>query len=149
MPKGPAIISDTNLICFDEKLSPQHYKNIWYFDLRKDALGSEKMLDFKARQCQEDSYRKIRMDVPLHLIIEYDHPMVSWKFGPYKEGNYSILLGATAYSVFPLSDKGHMNEPLQTSLFRLRYMSPEGWSTYSPLLQLNISGGRGTVGWRR
>ncbi len=77
-------------------------------------------------------------DRPLSVTINYTGGILSWKFGPYKGGEYSIIISGESGYKLRLPSSGmwrfEMAEPI---LFRVRYDSPEGWITYSPLLQFD------------
>ena len=94
----------------------------------------------------------IRMDEPLRLDILYRNSVITWRFGPYVRGLYTIELGETASKIYPMPPVGKRFNSYkgQTIHFRLKYESPEGWITYSPLLTISISEkDYGRIQWQR
>ncbi len=74
------------------------------------------------------------------VSVEFDYMdgMISWQLGPYKRGVYSMITYGPSGSKMRLPPSGiqriEIPEPV---LFRVRYDSPDGWTTYSPLLQFD------------
>jgi len=67
-----------------------------------------------------------------------------WKFGPYTEGRYYFSGNSEdAYMsgfFLPLPPEGRFPMKLSAQLnFVIRYVSPEGWQTYSPVLTVDGS----------
>ncbi|MFZ2197951.1 MAG: hypothetical protein WAV13_09480 [Thermodesulfovibrionales bacterium] len=147
---GPSVIADTKILCIDKKLY-QKYKHVWFFDSQKKNMISEDIGDFHDDFCSKDILTTVRENSPLSIVMEYRDAVISWKFGPYKDGRYELLFGEAAESVYPLPLYGSRPVYVKDSLvpFRLRYSSPQGWVTYSPLLQLEISSDMGHVMWER
>ena len=91
----------------------------------------------------------IRGEAPLAASFRYDDAgVLHWSLGPWKDGVWSIVLrdGVDSYPVpaqaaFRLGLSGAF--PL-----RVRYQSPAGWTTYSPVLRLDLAPG-GRWAWRR
>ena len=80
----------------------------------------------------------IREQAPLSASFAYRDAALFWKFGPYTEGKYRVLLanGVQAFDV-PREDGFRMPDLTGISL-RIRYDSPQGWTTYSPELALDF-----------
>jgi len=139
---GPAVTYDPNIICSNELLEERHradikkYEKAWYFDSKSNKIISENIKNF----CNRENLNVIRMDVPFSLDILYKNSVITWQFGPYERGSYAILLGSVASEIYPLPMQGRRFNSYkgQTLEFRLRYESPEGWVTYSPLLDIVI-----------
>ena len=81
----------------------------------------------------------IREGAPLTLEIQAVGRTLHWTLGPYKEGRYSFVLGngiqafeMPAVGGFQLRQAGALS-------LRVKYQSPEGWTTYSPELAMNFS----------
>ena len=99
---------------------------------------------------------------PLRIKLRYgSDQVVHWQCGPYQKGRYTFIscdkpahvscksCKDQGMSKFPLSPAGQWRVNLRHTLcFYLRYDSPEGWTTYSPLLRFN-PGGRAPVVWSR
>jgi hypothetical protein len=79
---------------------------------------------------------RVRQDAPLKIRLVYAPSRLSWEFGPYKSGNYSIILEGSA-GKFDLPSSGTLKISLSGDMIvRIRFESPEGWITYSPPLRL-------------
>jgi len=80
----------------------------------------------------------IRNDAPLSADFEYRDSSLFWKFGPYTNGQYRVLIanGIQAFDV-PAED-GFRLPDMPGITLRIRYDAPEGWTTYSPELALDF-----------
>jgi hypothetical protein len=84
--------------------------------------------------------------MPLSFRLDYGKDKTAvWQCGPYPSGAYTFLsrddtlvdgsLETSGMNKFPLSPSGQWRVNLEKPLFfYLRYDSPLGWTTYSPLL---------------
>jgi hypothetical protein len=73
---------------------------------------------------------------PLSVNFHYQQGYFKWQFGPYQTGVYS-LIEYPFFGKIPLPPSKEMLWCKINSLsFRIRYDSPEGWTTYSPLFEL-------------
>lgn len=81
------------------------------------------------------SYRR---DMPLTWQFRYRDGALFWTFGPHTTGRYRVLLGngLQAFDV-PRQDAFRLPDLPGLSL-RIRYDSPEGWTTYSPEIALRF-----------
>lgn len=154
LPNGPAVILDPHLFCYDIQSGNEGtdtYVKAWHFDSRNFTLISEDAEAFIRRACAEEIISEIRLHVPLSLHIHYDHAVISWEFGPYKEGSYALFFGEEAESIYQLPNKGKRLISLrrQSPKVRLRYISPHGWRTYSPILNLAIKNDQGRIQWQK
>ena len=91
-------------------------------------------------------FRQSRV-APLALSLSNADGLISWQFGPYTDGSYNVVSSSIGNIRLPVSQQG-----LRTSIrsgvdFYLRYSSPAGWSTYSPLLHLQPDGA--VLNWSR
>ncbi len=74
---------------------------------------------------------------PLSVNFSYQQGYFKWQFGPYQTGVYS-LIEYPFFGKIPLPPSKEMLWCQLNSLsFRIRYDSPEGWTTYSPLFELS------------
>ncbi len=71
----------------------------------------------------------------LSLRAEYENNIASMRFGPYEQGTYYVINTGGAKRIFPRSFRSRAH--LSQLSFYVRYDSPEGWVTYSPLLHFN------------
>jgi hypothetical protein len=86
-------------------------------------------------------------DRPLSLDISNADGLISWNFGPYDTGTYTVVIEGMGSAVLPRTQKNfrvHMREDID---FYLRYDAPEGWITYSSLIHLAPDGM--VVRWER
>lgn len=81
----------------------------------------------------------IREGAPLTIEIHAVGRTLHWTLGPYQEGRYTFVLGngiqafdMPAVGGFQLRQAGALS-------LRLKYQSPEGWTTYSPELAMDFS----------
>ena len=80
----------------------------------------------------------IRNDKPLRVRFEFHDPAFAWDLGPYANGTYTAVL-ADGYEAFKIPAKDALNIPGVTALpIRIRYDSPDGWTTYSPGFNLDL-----------
>jgi hypothetical protein len=65
---------------------------------------------------------------------------MSWNFGPYDDGAYTVVIEAMGSIALPKT-RTKLRTLIQSEVdFYLRYSSPEGWITYSPLTHLEADG---------
>ena len=83
---------------------------------------------------------------------------MSWEFGPYNEGQYYYAGPSGNYEVSghfrPMLSEGTIPYALSTPLsFVIKYISSEGWRTYSPILTIDPKQigdqGKAELHWRR
>lgn len=90
----------------------------------------------------------IRWDVPLEGEFRMEGGALQWTLGPYQRGTYSFILDNGTQKYEMPREGGFRLGPVETLPMRLRYDSPEGWTTYSPELVLDFrTDGRDE--WRR
>jgi len=79
-----------------------------------------------------------RRDVPLTWRFRYRDGSLFWKLGPYPNGKYHVLLGdgLQAFDV-PREDAFRLPD-IPGLTVRLRYDSPDGWTTYSRPIELRF-----------
>ena len=75
------------------------------------------------------------MTVEMHAAGRTLH----WTLGPYREGTYSFVLG-DGIQAFPMPSYGGFQLRQAGALsLRVKYRSPEGWTTYSPELKMDFT----------
>ncbi|MCF8127324.1 MAG: hypothetical protein K9N10_02325 [Deltaproteobacteria bacterium] len=96
-----------------------------------------------------ESWQKRQRLMPLSFRLDYGKNKTAiWQCGPYPSGGYTFLSRddilenrkqeTSGMNKFPLSPSGRWRVSLEHPLyFYLRYDSPEGWTTYSPLLHFD------------
>ena len=81
-----------------------------------------------------------RMPLTLDLHFERDGSFF-WTAGPYRDGQYTFILidGLLAYDV--PREAGFRADGFEHFNLRVRYTSPQGWKTYSPMLTVDSHNG--------
>lgn len=74
---------------------------------------------------------------PLSVTIDYRDGLARWHFGPYQDGAY-FLIDAGDVGKIQLSPRGVLRVSPRTLNFRIRYDAPDGWTTYSPPLEIRM-----------
>ncbi|MFA5043512.1 MAG: hypothetical protein WC381_01150 [Kiritimatiellia bacterium] len=103
--------------------------------------------EFRRRQAESPAQV---LESPLRIDLQFVKHAMHWRFGPYAQGNYLMVrldkgrvldrIGFTPQGRRDATGGGVFD-------FFLRYDSPEGWTTYSPVLPFDLQ--KGGVVWRR
>lgn len=158
LPPGPAATADARIMCFELMAGKtggafvDRFTSVWQFDPAGGVLVRRDLNSYMTANCGGDGREAIRAEAPLTLRLAAGDSMVSWQFGPYHEGQYSLFLGRASESLFVLPETGARSVSFrgQQIYCRLKYVSPEGWTTYSPLLKFDVGGDdRGLLLWER
>lgn len=81
----------------------------------------------------------IREDAPLTVEMHAAGRTLHWTLGPYRDGIYSFVLG-DGIQAFPMPSNGGFQLRQAGALsLRVKYRSPDGWSTYSPELKMDFT----------
>jgi hypothetical protein len=115
--------------------SPLQVRRVFEYD-----VGSTRVRETGPAQLRR-SCAAIRM-MPLSLQLRFDQDgTMYWTLGPYNAGSWAFILtdGQVAYDVPRLA--GFRGKGLRNFQLRVRYTSPAGWRTYSPLLTVDASKG--------
>jgi hypothetical protein len=110
-------------------------KRVWIYDAATKSIVeiTSRVRDVTKRYCGS-----IRNDVPLSVRFRFVEPAFFWDLGPYEKGKYTALL-ADGFQAFEVPRKEALNIPGVSSLpIRIRYDSPDGWTTYSPRFDLDL-----------
>ncbi len=78
------------------------------------------------------------VEKPISVEIRFDRERaLRWKLGPYTTGRWAFVIaeGLVAYDVAP--EGGFRRPGWDQFRMRARYISPEGWRTYSPLVPVD------------
>lgn len=102
-------------------------------DRREVIEVTSRIPDFARAYCSS-----IRDKVPLRAEFNYRKETLFWRFGPYEEGQWRVVLadGLQAFDV-PRDDAFSLPGVPGLAL-RVRYQSPQGWVTYTPELVLDF-----------
>lgn len=138
-PGGAAWFYDDYFLCTADVTG----KRAWEYAPERRAVVEIDLAPIARRHCGS-----IRHEAPLSADFEYRDGSLFWAFGPYAEGRYRLLLanGVQAFDV-PRED-GFRMEALKGIALRIRYDSPQGWTTYSPELALDFVR-RPRMTWKR
>ena len=140
--------SQTFMVMGDEielKALGDHPEDIWAYQAESHLLEdiSKKIPGILA------SWQKKQRLMPLSFRLDYGKDKTTiWQCGPYPSGVYTFLSRddtlenlkqeTMGMNKFPLSPSGQWRVNLEHPLyFYLRYDSPLGWTTYSPLLHFD------------
>jgi hypothetical protein len=80
--------------------------------------------------------------MPLNISFRHRGETLSWTFGPYADGRWAVIMddGRQSFTV-PSADGFRLHGVRQLSV-QVRYDSPEGWRTYTPVLPLDFDRAR-------
>ena len=125
------------MVVYDEiDLARLNTDSLWVF-LYDDASRSLKEVPGGVTSICSEWKGKLREN-PISVAFDYADGVVSWQLGPYEKGQYSIITYGEHGSKMMIPPSGfRRKEIIDPLLFRVRYDSPEGWTTYSPLMQFD------------
>ena len=90
------------------------------------------------------------LEAPLRIDMQFVRHNIQWQLGPYEQGVYLMVRLAEGRVI----DRIHFLPQGQRDAtgggifdFFMRYDSPEGWTTYSPVLRFDRRAGG--ITWRR
>jgi hypothetical protein len=120
-------------------------KRVWQYD---DNFRNVVEITPRAAQISRRQCTAVRGAAPLSARFHYDKPALYWDLGPYADGRYTVLLG-DGIEAFEVPRHDALNVPGATGFdLRIRYDSPQGWTTYSDDLPLDLVH-RSDFAWRR
>lgn len=139
-PPGPKALYDPVIL-----LNRENYRVLTYH------WASGSLVLVKDFDRQMDRFKaSIRGDAPLSFKLIYEEPLIRWDFGPWKEGRYTVIFEGDYQVIHPLIRKGfHPLKIAEPWTLRLKYSSPEGWVTYSPIFHFQEEQGRAELIWAR
>jgi hypothetical protein len=83
----------------------------------------------------------------LSVDMQHEGDAVFWNLGPYTNGTFAIVLGdGVQFFSIPRTWGFHLGD-LRSLTFRIRYASPSGWISYSPVLTFDFA--RQHFAWQR
>ena len=80
---------------------------------------------------------------PLNVVLSLDHQLLSWKFGPYGDGSYSVVFDGTSNKVPASGSIRYGSIPLR---FRIRHDAGDGTIAISPALEFDMTS-RSSFAW--
>jgi hypothetical protein len=106
-----------------------------YHPVRREVLEvTARIPDFARAYCTS-----IRDQVPLRAEFRHRRDSLFWRFGPYPEGRWRVILGSGLQAFDVPREDGFSLPGVGGLALRVRYQSPEGWVTYSPELNLEFA----------
>jgi len=140
-PGGATCFYDDFFLCVHDARG----KRVWEYEenTRRVAEITPTVAQIAQRHCNS-----IRFAAPLSARFHFEKPALHWDLGPYTEGRYTALLG-DGVEAFVVARHDALNLPGASAFdVRIRYDSPQGWTTYSPQLNLDFARTQ-DVAWRR
>ena len=114
----------------------------------RDARALVEAKDFGKEM--EQFRRTMQPKASLTVDLQYEEPIVHWELGPWRQGSYAFLFEDFHQIAYPVPRQGQARVRFSGDrIFRVRYSSPEGWVTYSPLLLLEVHSGAARLEWQR
>lgn len=128
--RGPAAIAD------ESQLLDLHQEGtrVWSYDPACRCMV-EISDEVPARL---ERWRQRLRNQPLTVAANSHRHTLSWRFGPYTDGIYSVV--APELTRISLPPQGSHRSSIHFDQARVRYDSPEGWITYSPILRMTPRG---------
>lgn len=120
-------------------------KRVWEFDPKRLTVAE---ITGRIPVLSRSFCDALRNSAPLTADFHVRGSALQWEFGPYAEGRYTAVVG-DGFETFHVPRKDALFIPGVTALaLRVRYDSPDGWTTYSPELLLDFTR-QSDFGWRR
>jgi hypothetical protein len=106
---------------------------------------SQKMVDISERlQSELKQIESIDTSRPLHATISLDKGVGRWNLGPYDQGKY--FFSSPQIGRYQVPKHGSTKNPISHLSLYVQYESPEGWTTSSPILVVEIDK---PIEWKR
>lgn len=130
-PAGGTAFYDDFYLCANDVAG----KRAWQYEADKRAVVeiTSRLPEIAKRHCAS-----IRNAAPLSTRFWYSKSALHWDLGPYRQGRYSALL-ANGLQAGEIQPRDGLYLPGAPGVnVRIRYESPQGWTTYSPELALDF-----------
>ena len=120
--------------------------SVWAYN-ESDRRMEEITEEFRRQQAES---RARVLEADLRIDLRFEKHAVQWQLGPYKQGNYLMVRlaeGGVMDRIWfaPQGQRDATGAGIFD--FFMRYDSPKGWTTYSPVLRFDRQ--KGDVVWRR
>lgn len=128
---GAGWFYDDLFVCMNPGLG-----RVWTWDpaQRRVEEMTATLPQLRRRHC-----KAIRERAPLTVEMHAAGRTLHWTLGPYREGTWSFVLG-DGLQAFPMPANGGFQLRRVGALsLRVKYRSPEGWTTYSPELKMDFT----------
>ena len=140
-PAGAICFYDDYYLCANDVTG----RRVWEYDTSKRMLVE---ISPDIPRIAQQHCSSIRTTAPLSATFDINGDELHWDLGPYDQGRYSALLGEGLEAwELPRRSALNLHGAFQLAL-RVRYDSPEGWTTYSPVFALDFAK-QTDVAWRR
>jgi hypothetical protein len=140
-PGGGRWFRDDLFLC----LHPDPLGRVWGYD-----PGARGVVDVTARlpTLRERHCAAIRAEAPLSASFRVAGTSLFWDLGPHRVGAYGFVFDDGGDAVEMPRTAGFQLRGRPAVALRVRYESPAGWITYSPVLHLRVVDGFG-LHWSR
>jgi hypothetical protein len=139
--KGPGTFRDFSALLQKENLRILRYSS--------ESMAVEDM--DRAEEMIASHYKALRNNAPLYVKMDYKNPpVISWEFGPWETGEYAVIFVDEYQIVQAMPRSGRL--PVQIRDKRtlvVRYVSEDGWRTYSPFFVLEAETENNSIEWER
>lgn len=111
-------------------------RRLWEYDTRTRRVVDEtpQLSSLRHEHCDD-----LRAAAPLDARFRAEDGVLHWQLGPYPDGRWTFVLRDGA-SAFPVPRRGGFRlHGLADLPLYVRYDASEGWTTYSPLLRVDVS----------
>src|SRR6185503_3611539 len=111
-------------------------RRLWEYDPRRRRVVDEtpQLSSLRREHCDD-----LHAATPLDARFRAEDGVLHWRLGPYPHGRWTFVLRDGA-SAFPVPRRGGFRlQGLAELPLYVRYDAPEGWTTYSPLLRVDLS----------
>jgi len=115
----------------------------WYYDdlfVCEGKAAGKRVFAWRGRSVvQTDAQCPPSRVVPMTIEFHHRGDSLFWRFGPYRDGTWSVLIadGIQAFDVPP--EDGYRLGGVPAIGLRVKYTSPQGWSSYSPEFPLDFA----------
>jgi hypothetical protein len=79
-------------------------------------------------------------DAALHIEMRNDAGVLGWTFGPHAVGRYQVVSRDVGKRTLPAHQAGLRSTIYKPVHLQIKYESPDGWFTTTPLLELRADG---------
>lgn len=128
---GAGWFYDDLFVCLNPGLG-----RVWTWDSTQGRVEdmTASLPALRRRRC-----KTIRARAPLTVEMHAAGRTLHWTLGPYREGTWSFVLGDGIQAFLMPANGGFQLRQAGVISLRVKYRSPEGWTTYSPELKMDFT----------
>lgn len=130
-PPGAGWFQDDGYLC-----GATRPERLWQYD---EAIGKVRERTAEIHHEVARFCASVRPEAPLKVELAHGQDTLRWDLGPYQDGRYWLLLTDGIDAIEVPAHAGFQVLGLTSVTVRVRYTSPDGWSTYSPWLRLDFA----------